>query len=183
MSTTEDKIEQFLLLTEEIRVDTGQSPLHNYGYREIMHRDVLKQHLPTIERSVGGHGADAVTSTLKNIELKSSTWDRKSEPTIDTWKPIMFDMSKKKDQIKVYNYQALGHGLWRRVGAKPIANFYIGPDHIKKLHPLFDRIIEEYDKRETGRQENTFTLQQILEYIDVKDIIWFRYGQRVSAKQ
>ena len=44
-------------------------------------------------------------------------------------------------------------------------------------------IIEEYDKRETGRQENTFTLQQILEYIDVEDIIWFRYGQRVSAKQ
>ena len=91
----------------------------------------------------------------------------------------MFDMSKKKDQKKIYNYQALGCGLWRRVGAIPVANFWIGPDYIKKLHPLFDRVIEEYDKRETGRQENTFTLQQILEYIDVKDIIWFRYGEQV----
>ena len=98
-----------------------------------MHREVLKQYLPTIERSVGGHGADAVTSTLKNIELKSSTWDRKSDPTIDTWKPTMFDMSKLKDLTKIYDYQALGLDFGQEQ-EHIIANFFIGST-IKKLHP------------------------------------------------
>ena len=181
--SNKDKIDQILLLSEEVRKDTGQSPLYNYGYREIMHREVLQKIFPSLQRSLGSHGSDANTDDIDFIEFKSGFWTKKTDPTISDWKPIMFDMSKKKDQKKIYNYQALGCGLWRRVGAIPVANFWIGPDYIKKLHPLFDRVIEEYDKRETGRQENTFTLQQILEYIDVKDIIWFRYGQRVSAKQ
>ena len=180
MSTNKDKIEQALALLEEVRKDTGQNPIHNYQYREIMHREVLKQYLPTIERSVGGHGADAITSTLKNIELKSSTWDRKSDPTIDTWKPIMFDMSKLKDSTKIYDYQALGHGLWTRTGAYPIANFFIGPNHIKKLHPLFKKLVDEYDTN-TGRHDTTFTIKDILNYMDKQDIIWFKNGQRVRG--
>ena len=177
--SNKDKIDQILLLSEEVRKDTGQSPLYNYGYREIMHREVLRKVFPSLQRSLGSHGSDANTDEIDFIEFKSGFWTKKTDPTIQDWKPIMFDMSKKKDQKKIYNYQALGCGLWRRVGAIPVANFWIGPDYIKKLHPLFDRVIEEYDKRETGRQENTFTLQQILEYIDVKDIIWFRYGEQV----
>ena len=175
-----EKIDQILELCEEVRKDTGQSPLYNYGYREIMHREVLRKLFPTLERSVGSHGSDAKTDELNFIEFKSGFWIKQSDPTIEDWKPIMFDMSKKKDQKKIYEYQALGCGLWRRTGAIPVANFYIGPEHIKKLHPLFDKVIQEYDQRESGRQENTFTLTQILEYVDQKDIIWFKNGEQVE---
>ena len=41
-------------------------------------------------------------------------------------------------------------------------------------------MIQEYDQRESGRQENTFTLTQILEYVDQKDIIWFKNGEQVE---
>ena len=170
------RIEQALLLLEQVRQDTGQNPIHNYQYREIMHREVLQQVMPTITRSIGGHGADAESDTLHNIELKSSTWDRKSDPTVATWKPIMFDMSKIKDATKIYSYQALGHGLWRRTSAYPVANFFIGPDHIHKLHPLWARLVADYDDSK-GRQDVTFTLQEVLNLIDHEDIVWFKQGQ------
>ena len=37
-----------------------------------MHREVLKQYLPTIERSVGGHGADAVTLAARDSQATST---------------------------------------------------------------------------------------------------------------
>ena len=170
------RIEQALQLLEEVRQDTGQNPIHNYQYREIMHREVLQQVMPTITRSIGGHGADAESDTLHNIELKSSTWDRKADPTVATWRPIMFDMSKIRDATKIYSYQALGHGLWRRTSAYPVANFFIGPNHIDKLHPLFERLVATYDESK-GRQDVTFTLQQVLNLIDPHDIVWFKHGK------
>ena len=169
------RIEQALQLLEEVRQDTGQNPIHNYQYREIMHREVLQQVMPSITRSIGGHGADAQSDTLNNIELKSSTWDRKADPTIATWRPIMFDMSKIRDATKIYQYQALGHGLWRRTSAYPVANFFVGPDHIHKLHPLWARLVAEYDESR-GRQDVTFTLTEVLDLIDRTDIVWFRHG-------
>ena len=170
------RIEQALQLMEEVRQDTGQNPIHNYQYREIMHREILQQVMPSITRSIGGHGADAQSDTLNNIELKSSTWDRKADPTVATWRPIMFDMSKIRDATKIYSYQALGHGLWRRTSAYPVANFFVGPDHIHKLHPLWAQLVAEYDESR-GRQDVTFTLQQVLNLIDPEDIVWFKQGQ------
>ena len=175
MLTNRYRIEQALKLMEQVRQDCGQNPMHNYQYREIMHREVLRAIMPTIRRSKGGHGADAESNTLHNIELKSSTWDRKAEPTIATWRPIMFDMSKLKDATKIYQYQALGHGLWRRTSAYPVANFWIGQDHIHKLHPLFAQLVATYDELR-GRQDVTFTLTQVLDLIDHADIVWFKHG-------
>ena len=97
--SNKDKIDQILLLSEEVRKDTGQSPLYNYGYREIMHREVLKKIFPSLQRSLGSHGSDANTDEIDFIEFKSGFWTKKTDPTIQDWKPIMFDMSKKKDQI------------------------------------------------------------------------------------
>ena len=74
--SNKDKIDQILLLSEEVRKDTGQSPLYNYGYREIMHREVLRKIFPSLQRSLGSHGSDANTDEIDFIEFKSGFWTK-----------------------------------------------------------------------------------------------------------
>ena len=122
---------------------TNINALDNYGYRELMQIVELKQIIPSIEKVPGRSGADAVAPEqgYTNIELKST--GVKKLPSIDRWPSAMFDMSKITSQQKVYEFEGFGHGLFAPAQPIPICSYWIGKEHYKKLHPLFDKKIEE----------------------------------------
>jgi len=97
----------------------------------------------------------------------------------------MFDMSKKGGIDKLYAFEGFGHGLFDPFTFLPIASYFIPKDHIKKLHNVFDKKVSEYkiykESKETLREAIYITLTEVREHIDLKDIIFFKYGKIVSS--
>lgn len=168
------------------RKSTGINPLDNYGYRELMQVVELRQILPSIKKTPGRKGEDAKADNdgYQNIELKSSQFEK--EPNIDNWQSAMFDMSKTDDIKKLYEFEGFGHSLFHKNGdAIPIASYWIGKNHIKKLHPLFDKKVNEYkalkENKPGGRLAIYISVKEVLQYVDAKDIIWFKDGVKVES--
>jgi|TARA_B100001094_G_scaffold332358_1_gene404063 hypothetical protein len=169
----------------DFRKSTGINPLDNYGYRELMQVVELRQILSSIEKTPGRKGEDAKAEDegYKNIELKSSQFEK--VPSINNWQSAMFDMSKTDDIKKLYDFEGFGHSLFHKNGdAIPIASYWISKEHIKKLHPLFDKKVNEYktlkQNKPGGRLAIYMSVKEVLEYVDTNDIIWFKNGERVK---
>ena len=167
------------------RKSTGINPIDNYGYRELMQVVELRQILPSIEKVSGRKGVDAQAQKegYKNIELKSSQFVK--TPTLDNWQSAMFDMSKTEDINKLYQFEGLGHGLFNTNGdAIPMASYWISKEHIKKIHPLFEKKVNEYkilkENKPGGRLAIYISPKDLLQYLDIKDIIWFRNGGQIE---
>ena len=175
------RIDAWLAEAEAIKKIIGQCPIHNFGYREHAQIEVVKKHLTDIQRSVGGCGPDFFSSTIKKGDWKSRYWDKKPEPTIEDWPCHSLDMSKTKDANNIIRYDALGCALFRRGRGTPVANFFIGPDHIKKIKPYLQEKIDNYVVPKKGKQEILIKLQDILKYVDEKDVLWFRHGEKVET--
>jgi len=178
-----EKINEGLEILDDAGKIAGHGILHNHTYREVGHRQVLSDYLSGIERSKGNHGPDA-TYGKYNVELKSRWWDVKYEPTIEKWENICFS-ARNKEFNKLYKIDYFGHGMFRRRNCIPIANFLITQDHIHKIHPLFDQKIDEfkrsYPNKDGGRMQFEIELHEILNFINEKDIIWFRHGKQVET--
>jgi hypothetical protein len=172
---------------ENFRKKTGINPLDNYGYRELLQIIEMKQILPSIEKVPGRRGVDAKATLdgYDNIEFKSSYFDR--VPTLNVWQDAMFDMSKVTSIKKLYEFQGFGHSLFKRGEVMPIASYWIGKEHIKKLHPLFDKKVEEYtllkETKESLREGIYISLMEVLNYVDKKDIVFFKNGKRVESQE
>jgi hypothetical protein len=172
---------------ENFRKKTGINPLDNYGYRELLQIIEMRQILPTIEKIPGRRGADAkaIGDGYNNIEFKSSGFEK--TPNFDNWIDAMFDMSKVTSKKKLYEFEGFGHSLFKRGEALPVASYWIAKEHIKKLHPLIDKKIEEYnalkESKESLREAIYIKLKEVIFYVDKKDIVFFKHGQQVSYKE
>jgi len=172
---------------ENFRKKTGINPLDNYGYRELLQIIEMRQILPSIEKIPGRRGADAkaLSEGYENIEFKSSGFDR--EPNFKNWIPAMFDMSKVTSEKKLYEFQGFGHSLFKRGQTLPVASYWIGKEHIKKIHPLIDKKVKEYnvlkESKESLREAIYIDLNEMMQYVDKLDIIFFKDGQRVTHKE
>ena len=173
-------IESFSLFEEY----TGINPLDNYAYREILQIVELENILPSIQKVPGRTGADAkaVGEGYTNIELKSSGYEK--DPSIDKWPGAVFDMSKMKSYKTLYNWEGFGHSLFCKGTTTPSASYWISKEHIKKLHPLFDKQINNFKKikesKSSMREAVYLKLSEVLKYINEEDIVFFKEGKQVN---
>ena len=176
---------------------TGINPLDNYAWRELMQIYELKALLPSIKKVPGrdGKDAEALAEGYQNIEFKSNQFKaetpKKKIKRKLKWPSIVLDMSKADGEKNPYKWQGFGHSVFNTNGDLiPLASFFITKDHIEKLHPLWDETIENYTKakqkrkasgKKVGDQRAYIKLSQFLEYVDEKDIIWFKDGVKVDS--
>lgn len=189
----DDLTEAFRLLKQTVKA-TGVNLIDNYSYREYTATEVLREHLPSIKKSIGrtGDDASAEQENYFKIEQKSGTNENKTL-TMSCFPKMMFD--KQSDPARrnyIYEYDGFSLSFFEYYVPYPTAVIFVPKEHVTKLHPLFatkqqDKI-KDFEKRlnegkNIGHDAITISLEEMFEHVGAENMICWLHGTKINSQE
>lgn len=187
-----DLTEAFRLLKQTVKA-TGVNLIDNYSYREYTATEVLREHLPSIKKSIGRTGDDASAEQEKyfKIEQKSGT-NKNKTLTMSCFPKMMFD--KQSDAARrnyIYEYDGFSLSFFEYYVPYPTAVVFVPKEHVTKLHPLFQTKQQEKIKifeQKASKKENighdaiTVSIEEMIEHIGAENMICWLRGVKIDSR-
>ena len=189
----DDLTEAFRLLKQTVKA-TGVNLIDNYSYREYTATEVLREHLPSIKKSIGrtGDDASAEQENYFKIEQKSGTNENKTL-TMSCFPKMMFD--KQSDPARrnyIYEYDGFSLSFFEYYVPYPTAVVFVPKEHVSKLHPLFatkqqDKI-KDFEKRlnegkNIGHDAITISLEEMFKHVGAENMICWLHGTKINSQE
>jgi hypothetical protein len=188
----DDLTEAFRLLKKTVKA-TGVNLIDNYSYREYTATEVLREHLPSIKKTIGRSGDDASAEQENyfKIEQKSGTNENKTL-TMSCFPKMMFD--KQSDAARrdyIYKYDGFSLSFFEYYVPYPTAVVFVPKEYVTKLHPLFRTKQKEKIKifeQKASKQENighdaiTVSIEEMIEHIGAENMICWLYGVKIDSR-
>ena len=188
----DDLTEAFRLLKQTVKA-TGVNLIDNYSYREYTATEVLREHLPSIKKSIGrtGDDASAEQENYFKIEQKSGTNENKTL-TMSCFPKMMFD--KQSDPARrnyIYEYDGFSLSFFEYYVPYPTAVVFVPKEHVAKLHPLFEtkqqEKVKDFEKRlnegkNIGHDAITVSLEEMIEHIGAENMICWLHGNKINSQ-
>ena len=190
--TNKEKLNEAFRLIKEVADDVGINLLDNYSYREYTSIEILKQYLPSIKKSIGRTGDDAVALEEKyfHIEQKSGT-DQNKTLTLKSFPKMMFDKQSDPARRKyIFNYDGFSLSYFEYFKPYPTAMIFVPKEHVSKLYPLFEikqnLKVLDFEKRiaegkNIGHDAITITLTDIVEYVKIENLVCWLHDSRIDS--
>jgi hypothetical protein len=189
----DDLTEAFRLLKQTVKA-TGVNLIDNYSYREYTATEVLREHLPSIKKSIGrtGDDASAEQENYFKIEQKSGTNENKTL-TMSCFPKMMFD--KQSDPARrnyIYEYDGFSLSFFEYYVPYPTAVVFVPKEHVTKLHPLFkikqQEKVKDFEKRlnegkNIGHDAITVSLEEMIEHVGAESMICWFHGTKINSQE
>jgi len=187
-----DLIEAFRLLKKTVKA-TGVNLIDNYSYREYTATELLREHLPSIEKTIGRSGVDAKAEqeNYLKIEQKSGTNQNKTL-TMSCFPKMMFD--KQSDSARrdyIYEYDGFSLSFFEFYAPYPTAVVFVPREHVSRLHPLFRikqqekiKIFEQKasQNKNIGHDAITVSIEEMIEHIGAENMICWLRGVKIDSR-
>jgi hypothetical protein len=189
--TNKEKLNEAFRLIKEVADDIGINLLDNYSYREYTSVEILKQYLPSIKKTIGRTGDDAVAleENYYHIEQKSGT-DQNKTLTLKSFPKMMFDKQSDSARRKyIFNYDGFSLSYFEYCKPYPAAMIFVPKEHVPKLHSLFEtkqnQKVLDFEKRiaegkNIGHDAITITLTDIIECVKIENLVCWLHGSRID---
>ena len=188
----DDLTEAFRLLKKTVKA-TGVNLIDNYSYREYTATEVLREHLPSIEKTIGRSGVDAKAEqeNYLKIEQKSGTNQSKTL-TMSCFPKMMFD--KQSDAARrnyIYEYDGFSLSFFEFYVPYPTAVVFVPREHVALLHPLFRikqqekiKIFEQKtsQNKNIGHDAITVSIEEMIEHIGAENMICWLHGVKIDSR-
>lgn len=188
----DDLTEAFRLLKQTVKA-TGVNLIDNYSYREYTATEVLREHLPSIKKSIGRTGDDASAEQEKYLKIEQKSGTNKNKTlTMSCFPKMMFD--KQSDAARrnyIYEYDGFSLSFFEYYVPYPTAVVFVPKEHVTKLHPLFQTKQQEKIKifeQKASKKENighdaiTVSIEEMIEHIGAENMICWLHGVKIDSR-
>ena len=190
--TIEEKLREAFRLLKEVADETGVNLIDNYGYREYTTTEVLRDLLPSIQKTIGRTGDDASAPDEGYYHLEEKSGTKKSKTlTMASFPDMLFD--KQSDPVRreyIYKYDGLCLSFFEYYKPYPTAVVFVPKDQVTKLHPLFkkkqDIKIADFAKRlaegkNIGHDPIIIKLTEIVKEVGEKNLVCWLHEKRIDS--